>query len=154
MKNLVIISIILFASATNSIAQESDTIYHYYVNNSVSVKISPWENGRRMIMLYNLYGEKTFEMEEVRLSYSVSVNLKFAQNGSVSHIHSHMNPGASMYWYETEIEFSTTNEPLWKKSVQMPMQTIEDAMGDVYYWDKKKNDWQKQEVINCDHYRE
>jgi ribosomal protein S12 methylthiotransferase accessory factor YcaO len=58
-----------------------------------------------------------------------------------------MNPGASRYWYETEITFSSTNQPLTKVDTQMPMEHLTPT--DKEYWDEKKKQWVKQLTIEC-----
>jgi hypothetical protein len=126
-----------------------DTIFHYYVNNKVSVKITPWVDGKREIKLYDLYGNNTYNCEEVNMSYTVFCDLFFANNGSVEKMSCRTNPGASRFWHESEISFNGTNTPLWMKTYTKPIETIEDAQGETYYWDKKSNNWKKQEVINC-----
>jgi len=47
----------------------SDTTHHFYVNNKLSVKITPWNEGKRQIILYDLYGNIIYTHEEVKLSY-------------------------------------------------------------------------------------
>lgn len=127
----------------------SDTTYHFYVNNKLSVKITSWNKGKRQIILYDLYGNITYTHEEVSLSYSVSCDLFFANNGSVEKIKCRTNPGASRFWYESEMTFNGTNTPIWKKTYKKPFDHIEDASGKSYFWDKKTTQWKKQEVINC-----
>jgi hypothetical protein len=61
-------------------------------------------------------------------------------------IHIHMNPGASMYWYDTVISFGIGNEPEWKVENKHPS-TLEEYMNSKYYWDKSTRTWKKQEYI-------
>lgn len=125
-----------------------DTIYHKYVNGKVSVKITPWVNQERKVLFYDLYGNQTFALEEVRHSYSIGVDLKFAPNGSVSTALVHTNPGASMYWHETTITLDTTNEPISKIDRRYPQNSLEDMMNEKWvYWDKKSKSWKQQEVM-------
>jgi hypothetical protein len=127
---------------------EKDTIYHKYVNGKVSVKITPWVNQERNVLFYDLYGNQTFALEEVRHSYSISVDLKFAPNGSVSTALVHTNPGASMYWHETTITLDTTNEPISKIDRRYPQNSLDDIMNEKWvYWDKKSKSWKQQEVM-------
>lgn len=129
---------------------QSDTTYHFYVNSDISVEITPWENGRRTINLYDLKGQKTFSIEEVKLSYSVRNTFKFYDNGGVKEMVEHMNPGASRYFYETTITFNSTNTPQIKKTKRIP-ESIEDIQNQpTYYWHTKSKTWKKQEVISCD----
>jgi hypothetical protein len=84
-------------------------------------------------------------MEAVRSSYQVSVELRFQPNGAVQNAHIHINPGASLYWYDTDITFSLNNEPEWKISQQHPMNQL--ALPQPEYWDKKLKTWKKQETM-------
>ncbi|MDD2198853.1 MAG: hypothetical protein PHF99_07250 [Bacteroidales bacterium] len=127
----------------------NDTIFYYYVNNKVSVKITPWKNGKRDIKFYDLYGNNTYNQEEIKLSYSVFCDLVFGNNGAVEKMNCTTNPGASRFWHESEISFNGTNSPVWKKTYTKPAETINDAEGKTWFWDKNSNNWKKQEVINC-----
>jgi hypothetical protein len=125
----------------------NETILHKYVNGVVSVEITPWANDERDVILYDLYGQETIRMEEVRHSYTIRIDLEFAPNGSVSKAVVHTNPGASMYWYESEITFDTTNGPTGKIDHQYP-QSLDDIMNEKWqYWDKKTKTWKVQEVM-------
>ncbi len=126
---------------------ESDTLYHYYSNGKISVKITPWQEGRRKSFFYDLYGAETFQIEDVRLSYSVTTQLKFHPNGAVSKAEIHSNPGASRYWYESTITFSTTNDPLLKYSRQMPQERIDLDEQKPMFWNKQKKEWMRQEIV-------
>jgi len=75
--------------------------------------------------------------------------LFFANNGSVKKIKCRTNPGASRFWYESEMAFNGTNTPLWMKTYKKPCDNIENAAGETYFWDKKADQWKKQEVMNC-----
>jgi hypothetical protein len=70
----------------------NEAIFHKYVNGAISVEITPWVDGKRNVILFDLYGQETIRMEEVRHSYTISIDLKFAQNGSVSKAIVHTNP--------------------------------------------------------------
>lgn len=123
----------------------SDTTYHYYVNKRVSVKITPWVDSERWVLLYDLKGVETYRQQEVHKSYTERAELKFHPNGAVSTMEIHTNPGASMYWYETTITFGTTNDPIQKLSERKPIDRLE--MNQPWeYWDSKKKEWRKQEV--------
>lgn len=119
----------------------------YYSNGKVSVLISPWQEGRRTWKLYDLYGNETIELEEVRLSYSVSYDAQFHPNGAVQVIHFSENPGAASFWYEGEMEFSTTNEPITRRVRKMPVENLEEMMNRKWvYWDKRTKSWKEQET--------
>jgi hypothetical protein len=124
-----------------------DTIKHFYINKKISVVITPKHDGKRLYQLYDLYGNLTYEMEEIRLSYSQSINLSFHENGAVKKAKIHFNPGASLHWYETEIIFDTTNEPLLKTETQMPVRSALQSLEKPMFWDKKEKRWIKQEII-------
>lgn len=126
-----------------------DTTYHYYSNRRLSVKTSPWKDGRRNIWLYNLKGEITYTIEDVNLSFSSLSEIHFRADGSVEKIHIKSNPGASMYWYETLITFSIHNEPEWKRAEKFPQQSLDDFFDRDYYWDTKTKQWKKQQVMEA-----
>lgn len=120
----------------------------YYSNGKLSVRISPWKEGRRYWKLYDLYGNETIELEEVRLSYTVSYDARFHENGAVSVIHFSENPGAANFWYEGEMEFSTTNEPITRRVRKMPYESLEEMSRRAWqYWDKRSGTWKEQEVM-------
>ncbi len=124
-------------------------IYYYksFPAGRVSVKTTPWKDGRRTVTLYNPSGEKTFEREDVRQSYSDVCSFhRFHDNGALAEMSIHLNPGASMYWYDTAITFSKFNEPEWKTSIKHPS-TLEEQTNSRFYWDKKEKSWKKQEII-------
>lgn len=127
---------------------DKDTIYHYYVNGKISVKIHPWKDGHRKIELFDLYGKRTYDTKDIRLSYSRSNHFTFHSNGGVHKIRESFNPGASMYMYENVMEFSTTNEPLVMYKSQWPA-TLEETMESQipWFWNKRTGNWEKQELI-------
>jgi hypothetical protein len=124
-----------------------DTLYYKYTDGKLSVKKFPRHEGRSKILIYDRQGNITIELEEVVLSYSVSYNIKFREDGSVNNIHEHTNPGASMYWYDCNMTFSNNNEPEWRKCEQHPMRSLEHPDANKYYWDKKTKQWIKQEIV-------
>jgi hypothetical protein len=126
----------------------NDTMYHYFSNGNLSVKIEPMSD-RQLIRIYNLKGEEVYQLENVRMSYSVSNKITFRANGSVEKVNTHTNPGASMYFYESEILFDTDNTPTFMRSFRKPTMSINDAMGDKYLWDINKGGWVKQEIVAC-----
>lgn len=147
-------AIFLFAMVLisfNSFSQ-SDTIYHYFSDGRISVKIAP-ESPVQRIWVYHILGDVIYEFENVRQSYSVSNSLKFRPDGSLESVKTHSNPGASMYWYESETVFETDNEPRYQVSYQMPFMTVMDAMGTKYLWNRKEKSWQKQEIAICQPYK-
>lgn len=127
----------------------ADSTVHHYVNGKISVIHTPWIDGRRETKFYNLKGDLTYTIEEVRLSYQVSAELEFHENGGVKSALIFTNPGASQFMYHSTIHFSTINEPQWKLDKQTPAVSIEDAAGSKYFWHKKEKRWIKQEVVSC-----
>jgi hypothetical protein len=134
-------------SAAIQQVQAGDTTFHYYSNKRVSVKITPWVDGERWVLLYNLLGEETYRSKDIRKSYTEVAQLKFHSNGAVSTMNIHLNPGASQYWYETTITFSTTNDPLQKSSERKPYEDLSTTPKPWEYWDSKTKQWRKQEVM-------
>ncbi len=114
----------------------------------ISVEISAWNNDRRTIKFYNPFGEITYKIEDVKLSYSSITELKrMHDNGACALIETSMNPGASMYWYETKITFDENNNPLWKEEIEKPEMTIEQNLNNKSWWNAKAKSWIKQEII-------
>jgi len=112
---------------------------HYYKGGGKSVVITPWKDAKRQVLLYNRKGVQTYAFEEVRQSYQVSATITYNADGSVSVVHVHTNPGASMYWYEDDYRFKGENQPDSHQSQQMPQSSVE--MPKIELWDSVKNDW-------------
>ncbi len=125
----------------------SDTTYYKYTNGKVSAKVTPWVNNRRKTILFDRHGKKTYEMEDVHLSYQITTRLSLRQDGSVEKASIHNNPGASMYWHETTITFDTDNEPSWKTEKQMPEHNLSLTAPVSSYWNKTTRQWVKQEAV-------
>jgi hypothetical protein len=129
-------------------AQETDTLFYYLNDGRISVSLSPWENGRRNIDIYDMHGNVSMTLEEARLSFQVYHELVFRENGSLEKVISSMNPGASRYYYRSEISFTGINEPSWKVEEALPAEGLDYRK--KFFWSKKKQDWVQQEVISCD----
>lgn len=123
----------------------NDTIYHYFSDGRLSVKIAP-RSERQKIWIYLPNGEIIYELENIRMSYSCYNELVFRKNGSVEKVISSLNPGASMYMYKTFIHFDERNEPRYKIDEKTPS-TLEDHMNNKSLWDSKNLRWIKQENI-------
>lgn len=134
-------------SIENKSKSMSDTIYHYYKDGKISVKISPRVDGRQVVSIYGKKGEVHMQLESVFLSYSVSHDLKFRADGSLEKIKEHHNPGASMYWSECVLTFSQWNVPQWKSCQQYPIKSLNDYNNYHYYWDLSNKTWVKQEIV-------
>lgn len=123
----------------------NDTIYHYFSDGRISVKIAPRAD-KQKIWMYLPNGEVIYELENIRLSYSCYNELVFRKNGSVEKVISSLNPGASMYMYKTIIHFDERNEPLYKIDEKTPS-TLEEHMNNKSLWDSKNRRWIKQEIV-------
>jgi len=122
--------------------------YYKGLPQRISVEISAWDSGRRTIRFYNPFGEITYKIEDVKMSYSSITELKrMHDNGACALIETGMNPGASMYWYETKITFDENNNPLWKEEIEKPEMSIEQNLNSKSWWNAKTKSWIKQEII-------
>lgn len=128
-------------------ASSTDTTFYYYTNKSVSVKVTPWVNNERWTLLYDLKGNETYRQKDERKSYSIFSQLSFHPNGAVTKMLISTNPGASMYWYETTITFSTTNDPEQKTDERKPYDNLQ-IEKPWEYWDSKTKQWKKQQVMD------
>lgn len=91
--------------------QNADILIYSFAEGGVSVKVYPWVDGKQQIEIYGLQGGVVYTLENINLSYHVSNTLHFRSDGSLERVNEHFNPGAGMYWYETEIHFDNDNEP-------------------------------------------
>jgi len=123
--------------------RRNEKTYYYNKSKLVSLHVSAWKDDQQEFKLYDLKGKLTYEFKSVLKSYSVSVEIKsFHPNGAVNQVSVHMNPGASMYMYQTEYTFSDQNEPLTKEDFTTPTR-LEDFMNNVSTWNKDKRQWEK-----------
>ncbi len=133
------------------IADPANTMQQYFYKGTprrLSVEITGWIDGKRTLTFYNPQGEVTYVIHDVRMSYSsVSNPEKFHDNGACALVQTHLNPGASMYWYESEISFDENNYPLWKIDIQKPERSLEQNMNNKSWWDAHEKKWIKQETI-------
>lgn len=116
----------------------------YYKNSKrISVIVTPWLDGKRTVTLFDTLGNETYRFNDVRLSYSNTTEIKeFHQNGAVSKMHNHINPGASMYWYDTDIYFDINNVPISKMELRQPA-SLDDYMNGKSLWNKETKSWEK-----------
>lgn len=128
----------------------TNTITYYKNSKVISTITTPWVNDTRYIRLYDMKGEMTYEFKDERKSYSIVTELRFRENGSVLDANTHMNPGASMYWYETYTRFDENNVPFTQESHQYPekLSTIMDE-NNTKYWDKPNKRWITQQAMPC-----
>ena len=122
-------------------------VYYYTGSKKKSAEISPWVDGKRTITLYDPFGKVSYIFSDRNLSYSITTRLvTFHSNGAVQKAVVHNNPGASISWSESQITFSINNEPEWKEVTMYPVELTIDG-NPKYYWDKKQQNWVKQEII-------
>ena len=145
MKWIIAITTLMFCQ----IATAQDDKVLYYSSGDTSVHYLEEKKGVQIIELYDLYGNKTFTLEEVHLSYRVSNKFEFYKNGAVEKVVQKSFPGGSPNWCETILHFSSTNEPILKKVILHEQTNSGFSKVEKYFWDKKKNRWRKQEVISC-----
>lgn len=143
-----LILIVLVFSTINGVFATSDTTYHYFQDGRLSVKIAP-EGDRQKIWVYHISGELIYEMENVRLSYTVSNDLYFRSNGSLEYVKTFTNPGASRYMYRSEIKFRSDNQPKSMHNFKYPADSVVESMGDKFLWSEKEKRWINQEIITC-----
>jgi hypothetical protein len=132
-------------SPKSIILANNDTVFHYYKNERISVKVAP-RSDRQSIWIYAPNGKITYKLENTRLSYSCYNELIFRADGSLEHVKSSMNPGASMYMYKTFTYFDERNEPRYKIDEKTPA-SVEDYMNNKSLWDSNNRRWIKQEII-------
>lgn len=142
-----ILTLFVFTTINFGIAA-SDTSYHYFKNGILSVKIEPNGDSQK-IWVYHIMGDLIYEMENVRMSYSVSNRLFFRENGALEKVEAFFNPGASLYMYHSIIQFNEDNEPLYRVDHQTPVKTISEQAGKKFLWDRIGKRWIEQEVISC-----
>lgn len=123
----------------------NDTMYYYFSDGKLSVKIAP-RSDRQKIWIYFPNGKVSYELENIRMSYTCFNELFFRKNGAVEKIESSLNPGASMYMYSSIIYFEENNLPSYKIDEKSPS-TLEDHMNNKSVWDSKNKRWIKQETI-------
>jgi hypothetical protein len=145
MKQWFVILLVALVSASSYAAE--DTLF--YVNDKPSVVYGDWKDGHRTIFFYDLKGERTYQLDEVRLSYTVSAKLSFHQNGGVDKAVIHQEPGGSPYYTVTTITFNGTNIPCTKKVEERPLRLEKLDKSNLWFWNRKKGIWVKQEVISC-----
>lgn len=116
---------------------------HYFTGTKkVAVRITPWKNNQREVICYAMNGDVTFTFEDVRRDYTVFTEVvSFHDNGSANRIHVSSNPGASLYYYETNYSFDEENYPLQKEEIEYP-QTLDKMLDNVRTWNREKKIWE------------
>ena len=128
-----------------------DTTLHRFVNGSPSVTASEWASNKRNVRVWSPDSALQYTFEEVQGSYRVSVRFQYHSNGAVKTAVQTTHPGASRFWTESTVTFSTDNHPLWMRSEQLPKSSNSVLAGakNVRYWNPKKRQWQAQETTEC-----
>lgn len=134
-------------SINKNLKPNTDTVFYRFTDGRVSVKVCPFIQNERTILIFNPFGEIVYTLTDTRKSYSVTNQLKFRANGSIQEVRQRTNPDAGRFWSECMITFSEENNPQRKHCNQMPAETLLDAMGKVYYWDKAKKSWIAQKSL-------
>lgn len=120
---------------------DKGTIHYFKGTKKVAVRITPWKGNHREVICYAMNGEVTYSFEDVRLSHTVFTEVvSFHENGAANRIHVSSNPGASLYYYETNYTFDEENYPLKKEEIEYP-QTLEKMLDNVRHWDREKRIW-------------
>lgn len=125
----------------------TDTVFYRFSDGHISVKVCPFKQNERNILIFNPFGEIVYTLTDTRKSYSVTHELKYRANGSIYEVRQRTNPDAGRFWSECTITFSEENNPQRKYCTQMPAETLLDAMGKDYYWDKAKQSWIAQKSL-------
>lgn len=132
----------------NKSEAEGSVLYFYKSSpQKVSVEITPWHDGKRELIFFDPFGNKTYSISDIRRSYSQTTDLvRFHESGACSLAKTTINPGASMYWYETEIIFDENNNPKWKTEFQFPQESTAQNLNNKWWWEEKTKSWVKQEI--------
>ena len=86
-----------------------DTVLHRFENGSPSVVATDWHKYTRTLRIMSRDSVVQYTFKEVRSSYRVSVAFKFHPNGAVKKAVQGTHPGASRFWTESTITFTTDN---------------------------------------------
>lgn len=131
------------------IPKPPDEVKMYYAQGGVSVEISHAADREMIYRLHDRSGTITYVLKSEHKGggMSSSVKLSYRPDGSVSRAKVTESPGASRYWYETDIHFDESNVPTYKTRTQMPAESLEDMNPLPWLWDARKGDWVKQEVV-------
>jgi hypothetical protein len=120
---------------------DNGAIHYFKDSKKVAVRITPWKNNQREVICYDLKGNVTYSFEDVRRDYTVFTEVvSFHENGAANRIHVSSNPGASLYYYETNYAFDEENYPLKKEEIEYP-QTLDKMLDNVRTWNREKRVW-------------
>ncbi len=127
----------------------ADTTFYYFTNGSISMYETPWLAGRKTYEIFNCKGKSIYRIENTHQSFTVFTTFTFHDNGAVNTALTRTNPDASIYTYESRIQFDRSNSTLSMQNTQTPQESVVHAMGETYLWHSEKIAWIKQEVIRC-----
>ncbi|MBX7052240.1 MAG: DUF3987 domain-containing protein [Flavobacteriales bacterium] len=124
------------------VKKDSGEIYYFKNSEKPSLRISPWKEGKRELTFYNKSGEVTYVQDDVNIIYHEISEVKgIHENGAISQILIHQNPGASRNWSEALITFSEDNEPELKTITIYPVETITQYANNTYRYDRIGKKW-------------
>ena len=120
---------------------DKGAVHYFKGTRKVAVRITPWKDNRREVICYDVNGNVTYSFDDVRESYSqLTEVVSFHENGAAHRIHNSTNPGASLYFYETNYTFDEENYPVQKEEIEYP-QTLDKMLDNVRHWDREKRAW-------------
>ena len=120
---------------------DKGAVHYFKGTKKVAVRITPWKGNQREVICYDLKGNITYSFEDVRRDYTVFTEVvSFHENGAANRIHVSSNPGASLYYYETNYSFDEENYPLKKEEIEYP-QTLDKMLDNVRTWNREKRVW-------------
>ena len=119
----------------------TDIIVYYKGTKIISTLTTPWKNEKRIIQFFDKLGNKTYEIEDIKHSYTSITTLRYHEDSSVIDALTHLNPGASMYWYETTTRFEKNNEPTFQETTEYPEKLSALNNDKLKTWDKVNKKW-------------
>lgn len=121
---------------------DNGAIHYFKDTKKVAVRITPWKGDQREVICYDQKGNVTYSFEDVRRDYTVFTEVvSFHENGAANRIHVSSNPGASLYYYETNYTFDEENHPVKKEEIEYP-QTLDKMLDNVRTWNREKRVWE------------
>lgn len=122
---------------------DGDTVR--YINGAISVVFHPWKNGGRAIHLYDLYGQETYVIHEVKDSLEVIGEPVYHPNGALAETSLAHDGGMQTHL----LRFGTTNDPALRIKQSQADVAGATAAREVWFWVGAEKKWVKQEVIRC-----
>lgn len=122
---------------------DGDTVR--YINGAVSVVFHPWKNGGRAIHLYDLYGQETYVIHEVKDSLEVIGEPVYHPNGALAETSLAYDGGMQNHL----LRFGTTNVPVVRTKQMHAEADAATEDREVWFWMRAEKKWIRQEVISC-----